>query len=124
MSNIARTTETLRVVIPNGSAAGERTFEKTLRSDYDECIGITAYTTSNGGDANFRMELVNRNGQIIVEMVHNREFEGNTAVEVNSRYKEVLFRSKDEKVALRVSTTQVLTSDLTLDFVFKVQSVK
>lgn len=123
MSNIARTTDTLRVTIANGSAAGERTFTKTLRSDYDECIGLVAYITSNGGDANFRMELVNKHGQPIVEMVHNREFEGNTAVPINERYKEVLFLSKDEKVTLRVSTNSTLTSDLTLDFVFKLQKI-
>ena len=123
MSGLKRTTQTLRVEIANGSLAAERTFEKQLRSDFDECCGLIMYTTSNGGDANFRVELVDENSQPIFEMVHNKELEGSTSVPVNDRYKEVLFRSKDRKVTLRVSTTQALTSDFKADFVFKLQTI-
>lgn len=115
------TTETLRVVIPSGTTAGEKTFEKTTRGDYKEATGVVGYITSNGGDANFRTQLETENGTAIYDMVHNRDIEGSVAVPREQRYKDVMFSTSGAKVKLRVVTNVTLTSDLVMDFVIKVQ---
>lgn len=117
------TTQTKKILIPSGTAALQlKTFTAKLRPEYADCIGVCMYTSSNGGDPNFQVELTDTNGSPIFDAVHNREVEGHSTIPLKDRYKEQFFAAAGREFIIRITTTANLTSDLVADFVFKLRN--
>jgi hypothetical protein len=110
------TIEELAISFATGGANATNTSTKTLRGDFDRCVGISIVDGNLQSATRVRLKLEDENDNILLETFNIGLIRSTTAVPINGRIYPVNFESKNKKVKATVyyegSTSGTFTMDI------------
>lgn len=111
-----------RITVANGTAAGTITDTTiTVDESYDKVTGYNAHVVSRAGATEtFSLGIVD-NGGIVQDRTFENDHISNTSVAMKERYKEINIVAKGNQLRISVENTILLTADLVIDVVLKLE---
>jgi hypothetical protein len=114
--------QVVRVTIPNATAANtlNRT-EARLDSLFKKCTGYIVYDVTNIGDQKYSIALTNSSG-LFQDNVISEHLKIDKSVAPDLRFHKCDFKAVDEKVTIDVINLALTTSEINIDFIFKLEN--
>ncbi|MFD3001438.1 hypothetical protein ACFS7Z_13785 [Pontibacter toksunensis] len=113
-----RKNQTVTVVLPAGTPAGVHEVTEILDTQYQQCVGVAVYETSNGGVPNYKIGL--RDDTQTYQMnTHRDDWVSSTDVAPDERYKSLDLPVNGSRLTIRTQLQAALTSELSYDIVFR-----
>lgn len=123
MSKAIKFQRVMMVIAASSTPGLKPSVDVELDRNYSKCIGLGVAEISNGGLSRYDIAVKDEAGRRELLELHDKSFYvTNSDVDVNKRFRDdVNMPITGEKISLQVETFAPTTSDLVLQFVFKLQ---
>lgn len=114
--------QTVRVTIPNTTAANTVSRKEfKLDNQFKKCTGYVIHDVANTGDQKYSIAFTNSSG-LFQDNVISEHIKVDKSVAPDSRFHKCEFKAQDEKVIVDITNLAVVTSDIVIDLIFKLEN--
>lgn len=109
--------QVVNITVPVSAAGTIASFEETLRSEYERCIGYAVQVVTNTNNEDVSISI-STSYDIVHDYVHFNQLQPGTGCPMSDRYHKADFKSRSEKITIRTNNITAVTAAIVIQVIF------